>query len=173
MRRIFKTLTTTAAVAVAGVVWSFSALAADPDRIGGNGDWSAYVVERSGNKTCYMVSKPTKDEGNYTRRGDIFVLVTNDPSSGTDGEVSFVAGYTYRAESDVTVQIGGTSFELFTNGDRAWTRGPEEDAVLVEAMVKGADMTVKGYSSRGTLTTDTYSLRGFTATKRMIDRACG
>lgn len=172
MRRALKALTTVAAVATV-LAWPSDGTAAEPKRIGGSGDWNAYVVERGGARTCYMVSKPTKDEGDYTRRGDIFALVTNEPSRDIDGEVSFVAGYTYRSESEVTVQIGGTSFELFTSGDRAWTRGPEEDSVLVDAMIKGADMVVKGYSSRGTLTTDTYSLRGFTATKRSIGRACG
>ncbi len=162
------------AIALIAILSSASAVdaAAEPKRIGGNGDWSAYVVESGGTKTCYMVAKPTKAEGKYTRRGDIFALVTNQPSSGANGEVSFVAGYTFRVDSDVTIQIGGTRFELFTNADRAWTRGPEDDSVLVAAMVKGTDMTVKGFSARGTLTTDTYSLRGFTATKKLIDRAC-
>ncbi len=34
-------------------------------------------------------------------------------------------------------------------------------------------MVVKGTSSRGTLTTDTYSLTGFSAALQSIDKACG
>ena len=34
-------------------------------------------------------------------------------------------------------------------------------------------MTVRGRSNRGTLTTDTYSLLGFTAARDRIDEACG
>jgi hypothetical protein len=34
-------------------------------------------------------------------------------------------------------------------------------------------MIVKGTSSRGTLTTDTYSLSGFTAAFNAISKACG
>ena len=33
-------------------------------------------------------------------------------------------------------------------------------------------MTVKGISGRGTKTTDTYSLKGFTAAYRTIGKAC-
>jgi hypothetical protein len=33
-------------------------------------------------------------------------------------------------------------------------------------------MVVSGQSSRGTKTTDTYSLTGFTATKKLIDQTC-
>jgi hypothetical protein len=43
---------------------------------------------------------------------------------------------------------------------------------MVEAMVNGADMIVKGMSARGTETADTYSLIGFTATKKVIDKTC-
>jgi len=159
-------------VALAGLV-SGAALAADPSRIGRNGDWTAFELQRDGGKVCYMASSPKKAEGDYTARGEIFALVTNDPKAGIEGEVSIVTGYTYRKDSRVSVQIGGATFDMFTSGDRAWTQGPEEDAPLVQAMIKGADMVVKGTSSRGTATTDTYSLSGFTATKKLIDQACG
>lgn len=148
------------------------AAAAEPERIGRNGNWSAFTLQRGGGKVCYMASSPTKAEGDYTARGEIFALVTNDPKAGIRGEVSIVTGYTYRSDSQVTVQIGGATFDMFTSGDRAWTQGPEEDEPLVQAMIRGSDMVVKGVSSRGTLTTDTYSLSGFTATKKLIDQAC-
>ena len=46
------------------------------------------------------------------------------------------------------------------------------DAKLVQSMIRGADMVVQGTSSRGTLTTDTYSLKGFTAAYKAINKAC-
>ena len=162
-------LTVTAALAVG---LAAPAAAAEPERIGRNGDWTAFTLDRGGSKICYMASSPKKAEGDYSQRGEIFALVTNDPASGIEGEVSVVTGYTYRKDSKVTVRIGGATFDMFTSGDRAWTQGPEEDAPLVQAMVKGADMVVTGVSSRGTQTTDTYSLSGFTATKKLIDGAC-
>ena len=45
-------------------------------------------------------------------------------------------------------------------------------AKLVRAMKSGNRMVVYGTSSRGTKTTDTYSLSGFTAMKKRIDKAC-
>ncbi|MGB1026239.1 MAG: invasion associated locus B family protein, partial [Rhodospirillaceae bacterium] len=39
-------------------------------------------------------------------------------------------------------------------------------------MKRGRDMIVKGTSSRGTVTTDTYSLSGVTAAMNAIDKAC-
>ncbi|MBN8965564.1 MAG: hypothetical protein J0H89_09345 [Rhizobiales bacterium] len=43
-----------------------------------------------------------------------------------------------------------------------------EEGRLVEAMRKGADMVVKATTSRGTQTTDTFSLKGAT---QALDRA--
>ena len=48
------------------------------------------------------------------------------------------------------------------HGDTAWAV-PEQEAGLVEAMKEGHEMTVEGLSTRGTVTTDTYSLSGVTA----------
>lgn len=139
---------------------------------GENGDWKAYTFKKGSATVCYMASAPKKSAGDYSKRDPAFVLVTNDPTSGGRGEVSFVAGYPYKDNSTVGVAIGGKTFDLFTADDKAWTQGPEDDRDMVDAMVNGADMIVKGESSRGTLTTDTYSLIGFTATKKIIDKTC-
>lgn len=168
----WKTRAMMMALAMTGVLAVQPATAAEPDRIGRNGDWTAFTLPRGGGKVCYMASSPKKSEGDYSQRGEVFALVTNDPGNKIAGEVSIVTGYTYRKDSQVTVQIGGATFDMFTSGDRAWTQGPEEDGPLVEAMVRGTDMVVKGVSSRGTMTTDTYLLSGFTATKALIDKAC-
>jgi len=68
--------------------------------------------------------------------------------------------------------IDGQDFDLFTDGDSAWARDAETDRKLVQAMVRGNSMVVRGTSSRGTLTVDTYSLSGFTAARNAINKAC-
>lgn len=139
---------------------------------GENGDWKAYTFKKGDATVCYMASAPKKSVGEYSKRDPAFVLVTNDPTSGGRGEVSFVAGYAYKESSTVSVAIGGRTFDLFTAADKAWTQGPEDDRDMVQAMVSGSDMVVKGVSARGTETTDTYSLIGFTATRKVIDNTC-
>jgi len=139
---------------------------------GENGDWKAYTFRKGEATVCYMASAPRKSVGDYTKRDPAFVLVTNDPTTGGRGEVSLVAGYAYKDDSTVSVAIGGRTFDLFTANDKAWTQGPEDDRDMVAAMVNGSDMVVKGVSSRSTETTDTYSLIGFTATKKTIDKTC-
>lgn len=138
-----------------------------------NRDWHAFQYMENGNRVCYMASRPTDEEGDYARRGDVFVLVTHRPAEDSRDVVSFIAGYSYREDSEVTVTIGSETFRLFTEDDTAWARDEATDRRMVAAMKRGADMVVRGTSSRGTLTTDTYSLFGFTATYNEITEACG
>ena len=73
----------------------------------------------------------------------------------------------------VSVDVDGKKFKLFTKGGNAWATDASADKALVAAMKAGRRMIIKGTSSRGTLTTDTYSLSGLTAAIKAIDKACG
>lgn len=137
-----------------------------------DGDWTAYQFKEKTGNVCFIASTPTKDEGNYTRRGDIFALVTHRPAENTFNVVSIISGYTFKKHSEVTVSIGSKEYKLFTDGDKAWARNEKTDKAIVNAMVSGTKMVVKGESSRGTKTKDTYSLKGFTATHKSINTAC-
>ncbi len=142
-------------------------------RIGEFGDWSAFQFSEDGSSACYMSSEPAKATGDYKKRGDVFAIVTHRPAEKRIGEVSIVAGYAYQKDSTVEVAIGKQNFELFTQEDGAWALDAEADKELVQAMRKGNRMVVKGTSARGTLTTDTYSLKGFTKAYNAIGKACG
>jgi len=142
-------------------------------RIGDHGDWSAFKFSEDGNPACYMSSEPTKATGDYKKRGDVFAIVTHRPAEKRIGEVSIITGYAYKKDSTVKVAIGKQNFELFTQEDSAWALDAAADKKLIAAMRKGNRMVVKGTSTRGTLTTDTYSLKGFTKAYRAIGKACG
>lgn len=135
--------------------------------------WSAFVENEKGKPTCYVGSLPEKSEGKYTERGAALILVTHRPAEKSFDVVRIQAGYIYRKESEVEVTIGGQRFELFTRGGNAWIEDSKKERLMVAAMKGGKTMVVKGTSSRGTLTTDTYSLTGFTAAYGAMGKACG
>ena len=56
------------------------AAAATPQILGEYGDWIAYYYRDNAGPVCYMASTPKKDEGKYSKRGDIFVVVTHRPN---------------------------------------------------------------------------------------------
>ena len=63
-------------------------------------------------------------------------------------------------KKDVEVIIDNNTIKFFPDEDSAWA---ENDSKVILSMKKGLELIVKGYSSRGTLTKDTYTLKGFTA----------
>jgi len=147
--------------------------AGEPREIGQFGDWSAYTFTEEGSKVCYMASQPKKDEGNYTRRGDIFALITHRPADGSKNVFSYIAGYPYKGGSDATVSIDSNKFTLFTQDDTAWAPDATTDGKLANAIRKGSKMKIKGTSSRGTMTTDTFGLSGSSAAHDAITKECG
>lgn len=137
------------------------------NRVAANTDWSVFVEENP--KECWSVSKPKETENTRdgqvveVRRGEILLFVSFRPGSGANGEVAFTGGYPFAGESMVTVTVGTSEFQLFTDGEWAWTRSPEDDAAIITAMKAGASAVLVGNSSKGTRTEDTFSLLGFTA----------
>ena len=140
-------------------------------RIGKYKKWAAYVEKRDGSKLCILEADPVKEAGRYQRRGDTYLQV-HTRSAKFLRSVIVVAGYTYKRGRRVDIRIDKRKFRLPTKKDYAHTRNASQYARLVAAMKKGRRMVVKGTSSRGTLTTDTYSLNGFSAALRSARRAC-
>lgn len=147
--------------------------ASQPQLLGEFGDWTAWTYNDRGNVICYIASSPKKDEGKYSKRGDIYTVVTHRPKEKAFDEVSFVAGYTFQNKAPLTVKIGNQAFRnTFTDKDKGWMVNSSEDQKLVAAMKRGSRMIVEGRSSRGTATKDTYSLKGFTNAYQTISAKC-
>ena len=118
---------------------------------------------------CYIGSIPDNEEGNYTKRGDTYVIVYRINKS-QDTIVQINAGYNYNEETEVELTIDQTTFKLFSQGDSAWSAN--QDKEIIRAMIRGKNMIVKGYSTRNTLTTDTYTLDGFTKAHNKLKKDC-
>jgi hypothetical protein len=97
------------------------------------------------------------------RRGEILLFVFYRPGAGVNGQVTFTGGYPFASDPPAELEIGGTTYDLFTEGEWAWPATPEDDARIVAAMKRGSEATVSARSGRGTVTRDTFSLLGFTA----------
>ena len=137
-------------------------------------NWGAYRFDNNDSRICFVSSVPTKSKGKYDpkNRGDIRVFVSHGPGKAERDVVQVIAGYRYKPQSDVSLTIDGKNFKLFTIEDRAYAESEEDDRRIITLMKRGSRMTIVGISSRGTKTTDTYSLSGFTKTKAVIDKTC-
>ena len=138
------------------------------------GDWTVFAAQNP--KECWAVSPPkstlnTQDGKEVeVTRGDIRLYVAYRP--GQNGDVSFTGGYPFSPDSTVEVDVGGQKFNLFTEGESAWTGSPSDDQKLIGALRAGATAIITGRSSRGTTTKDTFSLSGVTAATNTAKERC-
>lgn len=72
----------------------------------------------------------------------------------------------------MAVDVDGSAYEMFTDGEWAWPASPEADATLLAAMKAGTQATLTARSGKGTQTKDTFSLRGFTAAMTEAEARC-
>ncbi len=131
-------------------------------------DWSAYA-SKANPKVCFAVTQPKSQSPKNVKRGPIYFYVSRWPDDGVDGEISVKMGYPFKPGAKVTVTIGSDSFELFTKDEGAFVEKADVEKNLVAALKTGTTMKVDGVSSRGTKTSDSYSLSGVSdALDRMI-----
>jgi hypothetical protein len=156
------------------VVHHHAAAAAGPtNRLGSVLSWSAYDYRGRSGLVCYLIGDPRKTEPARIRRKPPMAMVTHRPGEKVFNVVSFVEGYPLKKGSDVSLDIDGKKFDMFTDGDTAWSRTSETDKAIVEAMAKGRTAVVTGIPEKGPPTVDTYSLSGFSRALALIDKACG
>ena len=160
------------AVCAALLALAASPAAAQPKRIGGSDAWGAYQSGAGKKRVCFVHGAPEKSRGKYTRRGKTYVQVTHRPGEKVRDVASVTAGYIYKKDGRVEFVVDGRKFSLFTHGDTAWGEDGKTDRAIVRALMKGKRLTVKARSSRNTLTTDIYSLAGFTKAYRAASKAC-
>lgn len=138
------------------------------------GDWTVFAADNP--RECWAVSPPrssmaTRDaQPTEVSRGDIRLYVAYRP--GSNGEVSFSGGYPFAPDSTVEVDVGGRGFNLFTEGESAWTGSPADDQALIAALRAGSNAIVTGRSARGNTTKDTFSLSGITAATNTARARC-
>ena len=133
-----------------------------PSLLGQFGDWAAYTATPQGKKVCFALAKPASSQTNPPNRprDPAYIFISTRPADKVKDEVSVVIGYPFKDKSVVTVEVGSTNFNLYTDKDGAWINSAADEARLLDAMRKGSELVVKGTSRRDTTSTDNFSLKG-------------
>jgi hypothetical protein len=147
---------------------------AEPTLIGQFGTWGAYSATPNGKKVCFALAKPSSSKTNPPNRprDPAYAFVSTRPAEKVANEVSVMIGYTLKQGSESSLEVGGASYSMYTQGDGLWIKNAAEEERMVEAMRKSADATVKGVSAKGTETTDTFSLKGLSQALDKIAQDC-
>ena len=147
----------------------------EPSLIGQFGTWGAYTATPNGRKVCFALAKPSSSKTNPPNRprDPAYAFVSTRPAEKVVNDVSIMIGYTLKPGSESTLEVGGASYAMYTQGDGLWIKNAAEEERMVEAMRKAADVTVKGVSAKGTETIDTFSLKGLAQALDRLAQACG
>lgn len=155
------------------IAYSSNAIAQSPNIIKQHDKWAAYSYQGASGKVCYILSIPVKKEPADRDHGDIFFMLSRHPGQSGSLEPQFTVGYPFKDASKVSLIIDGKTFSMFTVGSNAWMENPAEEKQVIAAMRAGRDMSVSGFSRRGTNTVYTYSLSGVTASLKEINTCAG
>ncbi len=143
-----------------------------PTLLGSQDAWEAYKNNDGRGAVCWAVSQPQTKEPAAAKRDPIYFLITTWPKAAIANEPSIVIGYQFKEGANATVEVGSDKFTFFTKADGAWLQSKQDEQRLVTAMRGAGEMRVKGISKRGTLTTDTYSLKGISAALDKVAEGC-
>jgi hypothetical protein len=158
-----------------GTAWAADA----PKLLGKFDDWEAYSYGTGKSLICYAQSLPKTQLPSSVVRGNVYFMVTHRPGQNVRNEISMRAGYPYSAKSKPFATIGSEKYQMFTGvsegGEQsnwAWLDKPSQETQMVKDLRAGSSMVIKGTSEKGTLTTDTYSLKGSGGALKKIDETC-
>jgi hypothetical protein len=121
---------------------------------------------------CYIGSLPLRSDLPETKkRGENYILIYK--IIGSDENIVQVeAGYQYNLDKDIVVNIDNTSFIFYSTEDSSETAWTNNDEMVIYAMKIGLELVLSGHSSRGTITNDTYTLKGFTSAINKLNKDC-
>jgi invasion protein IalB len=145
--------------------------------LGQYGDWGAYTAAPGGRKVCFALAKPASSVDNPPNRrtaaNAVYMFVSTRPEEKVANEVSLlVTGYAFKPNTEASLAIGGSPFAMYTQNDGAWVKNAADETKLIDALRKGSDLVVKAMTSRGTETTDTFSLKGVAQALDRVAQEC-
>tara|TARA_B100000287_G_C20118689_1_gene577415 strand:- start:69 stop:542 length:474 start_codon:yes stop_codon:yes gene_type:complete len=121
---------------------------------------------------CYIGSYPIKsDLPDTKKRGENYILVYKIIGS-EENIIQIEAGYKYNLDKKINVKIDNANYDFYSTEESSETAWTNDDNKVIFAMKKGLELTLTGESTRGTLTNDVYTLKGFTNAVNQLNKDC-
>jgi hypothetical protein len=168
---------------------------AKPLLVASFGDWGVYQTQAAKGRVCYTLAQPKDRAPANLNRDPAYAFISDRPGEGVRNEVSFIMGFdvanpTEEPKSDdkadktkakaakapavkeATATVNDQTFELLAKSTNLWVKNAAREGQLVDEMRKGAKLEVTAMSKKGNLTTDTYSLAGFSQALERVLKDC-
>ncbi len=144
--------------------------------------WSVYVHEHARGRTCFAATRPEIMHATTPPRVLVRAYVASHQANPagqrskrrprSEPEVSLLLGLPLKTSEPVSVRIKDKTFALFADGETAFVEDRNLEKNLIKAMRRGRAMLVEAVAENGAITMDVFSLMGFAAALRQLQRAC-
>jgi hypothetical protein len=162
--------------ALVGLSLAVPASAEPANLLGVFGNWSAYSSGTGASLTCYALSKPRASRPATAKRSAIYLMISDWPARKVKAEPQVVYGYQAKEGAAAALGVGPDKFSFFIRNSgkegSAWLQQLNDNPRLITAMQGGVSAVASGVSSKGTKTSDTYSLSGFNDALAKIHAVC-
>jgi hypothetical protein len=135
-------------------------------------NWTAQNTNINGQQVCYAASSPVAYDPKGLNRAESRIFVSFRPNDKIQNEISITSGYNYKASSRVNVVIDKKEFKFETEDNFAWLTKYEEEVAMIELMRKSSQAKISATSAKGSKTTDTFSLSGFSDAYEVAKKKC-
>lgn len=135
-------------------------------------DWAAYSASEGAGAVCFAMAKPATVDPQPDGYTQAYLYLTHRPAENVSNELNLVAGFEFAPDQPATLNVGGKSFDLFTQKDAAWLLDTTQAQNLAGALRAGTTLVIQGTSDKGILVSETFSLSGATAASKAIDSGC-
>lgn len=149
------------------------------------GDWGVYQTQAAKGRVCYTLAQPKDRAPADLKRDPAYAFISDRPGEGVRNEISFIMGFDVANSSEDSADskkkamdkeavaiVGDQSFELLAKTSNLWVKNAAKEGQLIDEMRKAGKLQVKAASKKGHLTTDTYSLAGFSQALERVQKDC-
>jgi hypothetical protein len=137
-------------------------------KLGDFDDWIAATHRESGQTVCYAFVRAKNSVPTLPGRGEVVLTVAERP--GLRDTVAISAGFPFRKDAAVTMQVDTTGLDFYTAQSSAFAK---DGRAVVAAFRRGEEALVRSPGPRdGQTLVDTFSLRGFKAAYAEINKVC-
>jgi hypothetical protein len=149
------------------------------------GDWGVYQTQAAKGRVCYTLAQPKDRAPADLKRDPAYAFISDRPGEGVRNEISFIMGFDVASSPDAAADskkksvdktamaiVGDQSFELLAKTSNLWVKNAAKEGQLIDEMRKAGKLMVKAASKKGNMTTDTYSLAGFSQALERVQKDC-
>jgi invasion protein IalB len=94
------------------------------------------------------------------------------PKAKAEAKTDSKADVKVKAAPAPVATVGDQSFDLLPKGANVWVKNAARESALIAEMKKGVTLEVMASSVKGNVTTDTYSLTGFSQAMDRLAKEC-